>query len=117
MEPLKHKCEGGKKGEDTERKGGGTTGNEGRKTRAEEEFAGMCLRSFSISTEVLFIRLKPIIYAAAEGGGKNNGETVIQIVATVGDTDTHPGRESRVGRGRRESERKGKNGMRCNSCN
>jgi len=52
-----------------ERKYGGE-GSEGEQTGGEEEaktrgFAVMCLRSFSISTEVLFIRLKSIIYAAA----------------------------------------------------
>lgn len=39
-------------------------------------FAVMCLRSFSISTEVLFIRLKSIIYAAA-GKKKDNREILI----------------------------------------
>lgn len=60
-----------------------TTGNEGRKTgegkegeqqEEEKEFAVMCLSSFSIYTEALFIRLKSIIYAAA--GEKNNGGNI-----------------------------------------
>lgn len=42
---------------------------EGDKTKG---FAVMCLRSFSIWTEVLFIRLKSIICAAA--GEKTMGE-------------------------------------------
>lgn len=75
----------------------------------------MCLRSFSISTEVLFIRLKPIIYATA--GKKQWGNS--KIVATVGDTDIDPGRASELSRERerRTRERESKNGMRCNSCN
>lgn len=50
------------------------TGEEGEMIREGNKEGGgangrgcdvMCLRSFSISTEVLFIRLKSIIYAAA----------------------------------------------------
>ena len=77
-----------KSGENKKRGGRCTTGNQGRNWRrkygraaADEErekdkFSRMCLSSFSIYREVLFIRLKSIIYAAA-GKKRNNVEILI----------------------------------------
>ena len=80
----------------------------------------MCLRSFSISTEVLFIRLKSIIYAAA--GKKNNGGNINIDSGYSRRQRYRPGQSERDReRGRRGEREEGRgereNGMRCNSCN